>query len=167
VTDARRRAGEALARLDRWDAKYRPRTVEIDADDLRALLAEEDERGAVAAEIAGLPVHFVAHLPRGRVFMHPDTPKSGARDAWPPPMPSMIPVPIATAPPAADEVREAAGGTRYATRPDRGDNRVPYCSEQCPQHDGKRCRIMGVQPSLICEPEVLNLLADLATRGGE
>ena len=70
-------------------------------------------------------------------------------------------------PPPSDEVREAAERTRYATAPDRGDNRVPYCSEQCPQHDGKRCRIMGVRPSSICEPEVLNLLADLAARGGE
>lgn len=59
-------------------------------------------------------------------------------------------------PPAAAEAR-----TRYATRPSRGDNRVPYCDEQCPQHDGKRCRIMGCRPSSICEPEVLNLLADL------
>ncbi len=61
--------------------------------------------------------------------------------------------------PQSDGVAEAR--TRYATRPSRGDNRVPYCDEQCPQHDGKRCRIMGCRPSSICEPEVLNLLADL------
>ena len=72
--------------------------------------------------------------------------------------------------PAKDEVREAAE-VRYATRPSRDDRRVPYCDEQCPQHDGKRCRLMGVQPSSICEPEVLNLIAAIAarstTRGGQ
>ncbi len=61
-------------------------------------------------------------------------------------------------------LEKAAPVTRCATRPFRGDNRVPYCDEMCPQHDGKRCRIMGVRPSSICEPEVLNLLADLASR---
>lgn len=72
--------------------------------------------------------------------------------------------------PARDEVREAAE-VRYATRPSRDDRRVPYCDEQCPQHDGKRCRLMGVQPSSICEPEVLNLIAAIAarstTKGGQ
>lgn len=67
-------------------------------------------------------------------------------------------------------VREAAE-VRYATRPSRDDRRVPYCDEQCPQHDGKRCRLMGVQPSSICEPEVLNLIAAIAarstTKGGQ
>jgi len=113
VTDARRRAEEALAKWDEHDSYFRERGRKYEgmsracarslAAALRAVLAEEDERGAVAAEIAGLPVHFVAHLPRGRVFMHPDTPKSGVRDAWPPPMPSMIPVPVAPAPPDATE----------------------------------------------------------------
>jgi len=69
--------------------------------------------------------------------------------------------------PGSEAVREAAE-TRFATRPDRGDNKVPYCSEQCPQHDGKRCRIMGGRPSAICEPEVLNILSDVAAlRGGQ
>ena len=42
---------------------------------------------ASAVDLAALPIHFIAHLPRGRVFMHPDTPTSGVRDPWPPPMP--------------------------------------------------------------------------------
>ncbi len=31
---------------------------------------------------------------------------------------------------------------------------VPYCSEQCPHHDGKRCRLTGGRPQAICEPAV-------------
>lgn len=44
-----------------------------------------------------------------------------------------------------------------AARPDTDDSGVPYCSEQCPQHDGKRCRLMGVRPSSICEPRVVEM----------
>jgi hypothetical protein len=29
---------------------------------------------------------------------------------------------------------------------------VPLCDEHCKQHDGKRCRIMGGQPPVNCEP---------------
>ena len=31
---------------------------------------------------------------------------------------------------------------------------VPACDESCPQHDGKRCEIMGRRPSSVCEPAV-------------
>lgn len=56
---------------------------------LRALLdatAKPQPLGPV--DLAALPVHFVSVLPRGHIFMHPDTPKSGVCDPWPPPMPS-------------------------------------------------------------------------------
>jgi hypothetical protein len=35
---------------------------------------------------------------------------------------------------------------------------VPFCSESCRHHDGKRCRIMGFQPGAICEPTVIELV---------
>lgn len=31
---------------------------------------------------------------------------------------------------------------------------VPFCDERCPQHDGKRCRLLGERPGRICEPAV-------------
>ena len=32
---------------------------------------------------------------------------------------------------------------------------APACSEdECPQYDGKRCRLMGFRPSTLCEPVV-------------
>lgn len=31
---------------------------------------------------------------------------------------------------------------------------VPFCSESCARHDGKRCRILGFRPDGICEPAV-------------
>jgi hypothetical protein len=37
---------------------------------------------------------------------------------------------------------------------------VPFCSEQCPQHDGKRCRLLGARPGTICEPGVDRIIAD-------
>lgn len=39
------------------------------------------------------------------------------------------------------------------------DSHVPLCTESCPQHDGKRCRLMGFRPSSICEP-VVELMAE-------
>lgn len=61
---------------------------------LLAALAEERRRreeAFAAANLTGLPVHFVSLLPRGHIFMHPDTPKSGARDPWPPQIPTLEP----------------------------------------------------------------------------
>lgn len=40
---------------------------------------------------------------------------------------------------------------------------VPFCAEEnCPEYDGKRCRMMGFRPSQICEPAVRQMSADLA-----
>lgn len=38
------------------------------------------------------------------------------------------------------------------------DSGVPRCDEDCPQHDGKRCRELGFRPEGICEPEVIDLV---------
>lgn len=37
---------------------------------------------------------------------------------------------------------------------------VPFCSDNCPQHDGKRCRLLGLKPGNICEPGVDRIIAD-------
>lgn len=38
------------------------------------------------------------------------------------------------------------------------DDGVPDCTQgECPQYDGKRCRIMGRRPSSICRPAVERL----------
>lgn len=34
---------------------------------------------------------------------------------------------------------------------------VPMCSEDCPHHDGKRCRLLGLAPGSICEPVVAEM----------
>jgi hypothetical protein len=28
---------------------------------------------------------------------------------------------------------------------------MPRCNDRCPQHDGKRCELLGCRPSSICE----------------
>ena len=38
--------------------------------------------------------------------------------------------------------------------PNWSDSKVPNCSDECPSHDGKRCRVMGFRPDTICEPAV-------------
>lgn len=38
---------------------------------------------------------------------------------------------------------------------------VPYCRDACQHHDGKRCRLLGLRPSTICEPAVQALAAEL------
>jgi hypothetical protein len=41
-------------------------------------------------------------------------------------------------------------------RPDWGtSDGVPRCTDECPMHDGKRCRALGMRPSAICEPAVM------------
>ena len=43
------------------------------------------------------------------------------------------------------------------------DNGCPFCSEDCPEHDGKRCRMMGMRPSAICEPAVREMAEAIRT----
>src|SRR5690606_13058736 len=43
-------------------------------------------------------------------------------------------------------------------RPDVSRYGVPMCSrEECPEYDGKRCRILGMRPDAICEPAVMDM----------
>jgi hypothetical protein len=37
---------------------------------------------------------------------------------------------------------------------------VGFCSEECPSYDGKRCKILGFVPGIICEPWIWELLAE-------
>lgn len=37
------------------------------------------------------------------------------------------------------------------------DGDVPTCSDTCIHHDGKRCRLLGGQPSDICAPVVAEM----------
>lgn len=46
-------------------------------------------------------------------------------------------------------------------RPDVDEDGVPVCTEECPQHDGKRCRALGHRPSYVCEPRVVEMAAVL------
>lgn len=39
-------------------------------------------------------------------------------------------------------------------------NGVPFCSESCPLHDGKRCEATGFRPGRICEPAVIRLVEE-------
>jgi hypothetical protein len=33
-------------------------------------------------------------------------------------------------------------------------DRIPFCNERCPHHDGKRCSVLGRRPGSICEPAI-------------
>lgn len=33
-----------------------------------------------------------------------------------------------------------------------GADGIPRCHLDCPQHDGKRCKLMGRRPDALCEP---------------
>lgn len=35
---------------------------------------------------------------------------------------------------------------------------IPFCTETCARHDGKRCTVLGYRPSHICEPAVAALV---------
>ena len=48
-----------------------------------------------------------------------------------------------------------------SAKPTYNDKGVPYCTERCPEHDGKRCEILGHAPSTICEPAVAEMAAKL------
>ena len=121
--DARRRAEEDLLHVIEWlESGHWMACQPLFADDgakarekgqrLRALLAAEPAKRVEPPDLVGVPVHFVSVLPRGRIFMHPDTPKSGLRDPWPPPM-TVLSEPATAhapdpAPPDGAEVRGAA-----------------------------------------------------------
>lgn len=45
-------------------------------------------------------------------------------------------------------------------KPDWDDN-LPYCSDNCPMYDGKRCKVLGEHPGLLCEPIVKTLVTNL------
>ena len=34
---------------------------------------------------------------------------------------------------------------------------IPRCHDDCSQHDGKRCRILGFRPDGLCEPAVFEM----------
>lgn len=36
---------------------------------------------------------------------------------------------------------------------------IPECSETCPSHDGKRCKVQGCRPGLLCRPAVAEMAA--------
>lgn len=46
-------------------------------------------------------------------------------------------------------------GATEDIRPHVDNTGVPNCSEECPSHDGKRCRLTGFRPDRICEPAVI------------
>jgi hypothetical protein len=50
--------------------------------------------------------------------------------------------------------------TMAESQPQWSDECAPMCSGSCPQHDGKRCRALGLRPGAICEPAV-ELMAEL------
>ena len=43
---------------------------------------------------------------------------------------------------------------------------LPLCTESCPSHDGKRCRVLGQRPSRICEPAVEAMAERLEAMAG-
>lgn len=45
--------------------------------------------------------------------------------------------------------------------PECDEDGVPRCTERCPHHDGKRCRILGHQPDELCEPAVRDMARKL------
>lgn len=55
-----------------------------------------------------------------------------------------------------DPVRDEMTG-EDDPQPERDRHGVPWCRDDCKQHDGKRCRLLGVRPSTICEPAVREL----------
>ena len=45
-------------------------------------------------------------------------------------------------------------------RPRCDENGVPFCSDDCQQFDGKRCRLIGFRPSGICEPWAQDIVVE-------
>jgi hypothetical protein len=50
-------------------------------------------------------------------------------------------------------------------QPEINDLGVPLCDERCPSHDGKRCRLLGLPPSIVCEPAVAVMAQHIARCG--
>lgn len=46
-------------------------------------------------------------------------------------------------------------------RPIFGDGGVPMCDGSCPEHDGKRCKLLGLRPASICELAVVEMATAL------
>ena len=45
------------------------------------------------------------------------------------------------------------------------ENGVPHCdTERCSKYDGKRCRVLGRRPGVLCEPAVETLVELLDAR---
>ena len=79
--------------------RSRPLPPEVEAKARETLRAFDTPPTLGPINLVSVPVQFNSLLPRGHIFMHPDTPKSGVRDPWPPPIPSFpIPIPEAPAP---------------------------------------------------------------------
>lgn len=38
---------------------------------------------------------------------------------------------------------------------------LPYCTDQCASHDGKRCTILGYRHDSVCEPAVAALVREV------
>lgn len=55
-----------------------------------------------------------------------------------------------------DDVQLTAGGADGVALPNWSQD-VPWCSEACPQHDGKRCGLIGNSAPRICEPVVTQM----------
>lgn len=51
-----------------------------------------------------------------------------------------------------------------SAEPEWGDDGVPHCTEDCVQHDGKRCMIFGQRPGVLCEPAVAQMASLLDLR---
>jgi len=44
------------------------------------------------------------------------------------------------------------------------ENGVPGCNGMCPEHDGKRCKLLGYAPETICAPSVQEMAKALAKK---
>lgn len=48
-------------------------------------------------------------------------------------------------------------------QPEWSKDGIPMCLQtgECPSYDGKRCRVIGVRPSYICEPAVIAMAEEI------
>lgn len=53
---------------------------------------------------------------------------------------------------------------RHGIKPSVDSGGTPWCDTDCPQHDGKRCGVLGCRPSAICEPGVQDMAAAIGAR---
>jgi hypothetical protein len=54
------------------------------------------------------------------------------------------------------DAQAAAGNEDDAAKP-MWMSDLPFCSHECPHHDGKRCRVIGLRPDRLCEPVVAEM----------